>query len=189
MNTVVTCTMTFNFHTSSLENLRGSIVEKTVAEGSLKFAKVPQIVYNEVGAGALVLGSNPADKPLINPVLCRTPHDVLALLMLFWTSNLFLPLTTYGSWLFWATVSSYSNRTMDWNRYRNFWFVDSFSRWENQSSGGQLAANYQELASKMVAWFYVHQLPSSGSLFILPTIYAYCVPRKPSNTNVVMIIT
>ena len=60
MNTVVTCTMTFNFHTSSLENLRGSIVEKTVAEGSLKFAKVPQIVYNEVGAGALVLGSNPA---------------------------------------------------------------------------------------------------------------------------------
>lgn len=54
VNTVVTCTMTFDFHTSSLKNLRASRAEKTEAEGSMRFAKIPQIVYDEVRAGALV---------------------------------------------------------------------------------------------------------------------------------------
>jgi len=54
VNTAVTCTMTFDFHTSSLKNRRASTAEKTEAEGSMRFAKIPQIVYDEVRAGALV---------------------------------------------------------------------------------------------------------------------------------------
>lgn len=60
MNTVVTCTVTFNFHTSSLKNLRASTAEKTEAEGNVRFTMIPQIGYDEVRAGALVLGSTPA---------------------------------------------------------------------------------------------------------------------------------
>lgn len=60
MNTVVTCTMTFYFHTSSSKNLRASTAEKTEVRGTMGFAKTPQIVYDEVRARQLVLGSTPA---------------------------------------------------------------------------------------------------------------------------------
>jgi len=84
--------MTFDFHTSSLKNRRASTAEKTEAEGSMRFAKIPQIVYDEVRAGALVHNIyiykcifyiEAQLQPSIGnkPVLCTALHDVLALPM------------------------------------------------------------------------------------------------------------
>lgn len=144
--------------------------------GKCKIYKDPtdRVWWGESWSTSFRLNSSP---PLvINPVLCTARHDVLALPTLFWTSNPALPLLPMNLEFSEPRCRHIQIGLRIETVIETLWPVNSFSRWENQSSVGQEAAGCQELASKTVAWFYVHQLRCPGSRLLRPTTYAYCAP-------------